>query len=83
MSRMKPTAERMTADEALFLSRDVSVEELNYCYELYPLYWNNRQQFGGHGDRLWELMCLLAFFYHTGRIQGIRNERARRKAVTA
>ena len=80
MSRMKPTVERMTVEEALFLGKNVSAGELDYCYRLYPAYYNARQELGCCGDRQWEFMCLISFFYHSGRIQGIRDERARRKA---
>lgn len=38
-----------------------------------------RAQRGKHSDSLWDMISLLSFIYDTGRVQGIREERAKRK----
>jgi hypothetical protein len=44
--------------------------------DLYDFY---RAQKGRDSDSLWDTMSLLSFIYDTGRIQGMREERAKRK----
>ena len=38
-----------------------------------------RAQKGRDSDSLWDMMSLLSFVYDTGRVQGMREERAKRK----
>lgn len=38
-----------------------------------------RTQKGRYSDSLWDMMSLLSFVYDTGRVQGMREERAKRK----
>jgi hypothetical protein len=46
------------------------------------LYQTYRQKMGTEKeDRLWDLLSLIALGYVTGRVQGIREERAKKKGA--
>ena len=62
-------------DEALMLLDYATVEEMHRAMELYRAY---RESQGTDSDYLWDLAKLLSFVYDTGRIQGIREERAKK-----
>ena len=81
MTGCKPTQERITPEEAMKLFDFASVEEIYTAKALYDTYRENKEV----SDpviwdllELWDLMSLLAFVYDTGRVQGIRQERAKR-----
>lgn len=56
---------------------------LSEVYRVKALYDTYRQHRGTDSDPLWDTMSLLSFVYDTARIQGIREERARRKQQTS
>ncbi len=59
----------------LALFTHAKTEEMYRVKELYTAY---REVRGTDTDSLWDIMSLLSFVYDTARIQGIREERARR-----
>lgn len=59
----------------LALFTHAKVEEMYRVKDLYTAY---REARGTDTDSLWDIMSLLSFVYDTARIQGIREERARR-----
>lgn len=62
--------------EAIALFCYTKTEEMHRAKALYDTY---RQHKGtDHTDSLWDLMSVLSFVYDTGRVQGIREERAKR-----
>lgn len=68
----------ITEQEAVELNRFSTTEEIYRAQALYqafriacPIQSNDRQ---------WEFMKMIAFIYGAGRLQGIREERAKRKA---
>ena len=62
--------------EAMKLFRYAGCQEMCIAKDLHDIY---REQRGEKGDSLWDMMSLLSFVYDTGRIQGMREERAKRK----
>lgn len=66
---------RITPEEAIALFEYATVEEMYRAKALYDTY---REAKGTDTDSLWDIMSLLSFVYDTARIQGIREERARR-----
>lgn len=72
----KKMPEKMiSTDEALKLFAHAGTEEMHRVMDLYRVY---RETKGTDPDVLWDLMCLLSFIYDTGRVQGIREERAKK-----
>ena len=65
----------ITPDEALRLFKYAKTEEMERCVELYNTYAETRLI---KSKVSWDLMSLLSFVYDTGRVQGIREERAKR-----
>ncbi len=63
-------------DEAMELFKYAGIREIYIAKDLYDFY---RAQKGRHSDSLWDMMSLLSFIYDTGRVQGMREERAKRK----
>ena len=63
-------------DEAIALFKHARITEMYRAKDLYDAYIESRNQ---SSDTLWELMRLLSFIYDTGRVQGIREERAKKK----
>lgn len=66
----------ITIAEALMLSEHIKISETRIALELFEAYTKE------HGSTLpysWELACALTFIYDTGRIQGMREIRAKRK----
>lgn len=80
MTGYKPTLERITPEEAMNLFAYASTEEIHRAKALYDVY---RESKGVRNAPLWDmldlwdLMSLLSFVYDTGRVQGIRQERAK------
>lgn len=68
--------ELITAKEAIALFEFATISEMYIVKELADTY---RAAKGKDQDSLWDTMSLLSFIYDTGRIQGIREERAKRK----
>ena len=66
---------RITPEEAIALFEYATAEEMYRAKALYDTY---REAKGTHTDSLWDIMSLLSFVYDTARIQGIREERAKR-----
>lgn len=66
--------ELITPEEAIVLFKHARVTEMYRAKDLYDAYIGSRKQ---SGNALWELMSLLSFIYDTGRVQGIREERAK------
>lgn len=66
---------RITPEEAIALFEYATVEEMYRAKALYDTY---REAKGTDTDSLLDIMSLLSFVYDTARIQGIREERARR-----
>lgn len=72
-------AQNITPAEALELFKYAHTEEMHRSKALYDAY---REARGTDAERLWDLMSVLSFVYDTGRVQGIREERAKRKGAT-
>ena len=66
----------ITPTEAMRLYSHACVQELFIAKDLYDFY---RAQRGRDSDNLMDVLCLLSFLYDTGRVQGIREERTKRK----
>ena len=67
----------ITPEEALSLLRFSTISSIYRAKDLRKAYEVNQEKHT-EGSR-WDTMCLLAFIYDVGRIQGIREERERRK----
>ena len=70
----------ITTAEALELSEHIKLPETYIANELFSAFEKR------HGSALlsrWNLACTVAFVYDAGRVQGIREERARRKRNNA
>lgn len=61
--------------EAIALFGYAKTDEMYRVKDLYTAY---REAKGTDTDSLWDLMSVLSFVYDTGRVQGIREERAKR-----
>lgn len=79
MTGKAPTQRLITPAEAMKLFRYAGIQEMSIAKDLYDFY---RAQKGRNSDTLWDMMCLLSFIYDTGRVQGIREERAKQKKHT-
>lgn len=75
MNGKQAPAERITPEEAIALFQYAKIEEMYRAKSLYDTY---RQHKKTDTDSLWDIMSLLSFVYDTGRVQGIREERAKR-----
>lgn len=64
--------ELVTPYEAMRLFKYTRIGGLTGLRQLYKVYSENKEP---TGDHIWDLMQLLSFFYYTGRIQGMREER--------
>ena len=78
-AKMPPV--RINPEEAISLFKYASIEEMYRAKDLFDEFKEAR----GLRDAalcelldLWEVMSLLSFVYDTGRVQGIREERAKR-----
>ena len=74
-------AERIEANEAMRLFNFATIESMYRCRDLYeayrdaknvrnPILWDNLDS--------WDLMSILSLCYDAGRVQGIREERAKK-----
>ena len=81
MTGKNATTERITPEEAIALFEYASTEEMYRAKALYDMY---RQQKEVRNAPLWDmldlwdLVSILSFVYDTGRVQGMREERAKR-----
>lgn len=66
--------ERITPEEAIILFSFAKIEEILRAMDLYDIYRQHQKI-----DTPFDIMRMLAFIYDTGRVQGIREERARHK----
>lgn len=62
--------------EAMSLFHYAGCQEMRIAKDLHDIY---REQRGRDSNSLLDMMSLLSFVYDTGRVQGIREERAKRK----
>lgn len=76
MTRKVPIQQLITPAEAMELFRYAGIQEMHIAKDLHDFY---RTQKGSSSDSLWDMMSLLSFVYDTGRVQGMREERAKRK----
>lgn len=78
MKQAKDIPIMITADEAVPLSKFSTIKDMDFCWELYQAYLDT-ETFSG--DPMFNTMCVFALMYNTGRIQGIREERAKKRDV--
>lgn len=76
MTGKAPIQQLITPAEAMELFKYAGVCEMYIAKDLHDFY---RAQRGKHSDSLWDMISLLSFIYNTGRVQGMREERAKRK----
>lgn len=76
MTGKAPIQQLIAPDEAMKLFRYAGRQEMYIAKDLHDIYREQREK---TGDSLWDMMSLLSFVYDTGRVQGIREERAKRK----
>lgn len=76
MTGKVPIQQLITPAEAMELFRYAGIQEMHIAKDLPDFY---RTQKGRYSDSLWDMMSLLSFVYDTGRVQGMREERAKRK----
>lgn len=76
MTGKAPFQQFIEPAEAMRLFRYAGCQEIRIAKDLHDIYREQREE---TGDSLWDMMCLLSFVYDTGRVQGIREERAKRK----
>lgn len=76
MTGKAPIQQLITPAEAMELFEYAGVCEMYIAKDLHDFY---RAKRGKDSDSLWDMISLLSFIYDTGRVQGIREERAKRK----
>lgn len=76
MTGKAPIQQLIAPAEAIELFKYAGIREMYIAKDLYDFY---RAQRGRNSDSLWDMMSLLSFVYDTGRVQGMREERAKRK----
>lgn len=79
-------AERITPAEALQLFDFATAKEIYIARELYTAYKEIHETHfnlaDANAEELYKLCELLSFVYDTGRVQGIREERAKKRGAT-
>lgn len=82
MTRLLPRnfKELISPEDAVALFQYATMEDVQIVKTLYDVY---REHEGTDKNRLWDLISLMTFAYDTGRVQGIREERAKRKGAIA
>lgn len=68
--------ERISQEEAVALFQYATVEDMQIAKALYDTY---REHNGTNKDTLWDIVSLIAFAFDTGRVQGLREARARKR----
>lgn len=76
MNGKQSPSELISPEEAINLFKYAKIDEV---YRVKALYATYRQYRKTDNDISWYFMCLLSFVYDTGRVQGIREERAKTK----
>lgn len=76
MTGKVPIQQLITPAEAMELFRYAGIQEMHIAKDLHGFYMTQK---GRYSDSLWDMMSLLSFVYDTGRVQGMREERAKRK----
>lgn len=76
MTGKAPIQQLIAPAEAIELFKYAGVREMYIAKDLYDFYRAKRER---NSDSLWDMMSLLSFIYDTGRVQGMREERAKRK----
>lgn len=76
MTGKAPIQQLIAPAEAMELFKYAGVREMYIAKDLYDFYRAKRER---NSDSLWDMMSLLSFIYDTGRVQGMREERAKRK----
>ena len=77
-------APAVTPEEAIKLFSHAKTEEMYRAMELYEAYRGAKEvRYSPLWDLLdtWDILRLLSFVYDTGRVQGIREERARKRGL--
>ena len=72
------SALKIEPEEAIVLFKFATLSEMYRTKALYDIYKTHREL---KADNLWDIMSLLTFIYNTARIQGIREERAKRTNI--
>ena len=80
MTGKEPIKPLITPAEAFKLSEHIKISETMIALELFDFYRLHRAT--SH-EPYWDLAYVLSFVYDTGRVQGIREERTRRKRANA
>ncbi len=81
MTGMKSIEQKLiTTTEALELSEHIKLTETYIATELFSAF---EKKYGSASLSRWNLACAVAFIYDAGRVQGIREERVRRKRNNA
>lgn len=76
MTGKAPIQQLIAPAEAMELFKYAGIREMYIAKDLYDFY---RAQRGRDSDSLLDVLSLLSFIYDTGRVQGMREERAKRK----
>lgn len=76
MTGKAPIQQLIAPAEAIELFKYAGIREMYIAKDLYDFYRAKRER---NSDSLWDMMSLLSFIYDTGRVQGMREERAKRK----
>ena len=76
MLGIKQPPKLITPEEAITLFEYTTLDEMHIAKSLYDIFEERKMK---GSDVYWNLLTLLTFLYITGRIQGIREERAKRK----
>lgn len=76
MTGKAPIQQLIAPAEAIELFKYAGIREMYIAKDLHDTY---RTQRGRDNDSLWDMLSLLTFVYDTGRVQGMREERAKRK----
>lgn len=75
MTGKNPIQQLIEPDEAMKLFHYACIGEMHITKDLHDAY---RTQRGRDNDSLWDMLSLLTFVYDTGRVRGIREERAKK-----
>ena len=78
MTRLLPRnfKELISPEEAVALFQYATMEDVQIAKTLYDTYREHEEQ---TKNRLWDIVGLITFSYDTGRVQGLREARARKR----
>ena len=79
MSRNETRSQLVTTEEVLRLSQYTTLDRIELAEDMYR---RSVEEYTGRGDKdsLWTFLVALANVYEAGRLQGIREERQKRRA---